>query len=60
MDNISSITTDVCRDAIIFIYFYLDNVFFIRLVASIIMFKDLLTLITYNRLYVIKGYKIVG
>jgi hypothetical protein len=60
MGNLSSITTDVCRDAIFFIYLYFDNVFFIPLVASIIMFKALLTLIAYNQVYVIKGYEIVG
>jgi len=51
-------TTDLCRDAIIFIYLYFENVFFIRLVTIIIMFKDLLTLIAYSQVHVIKEYEI--
>jgi len=61
MDNISCIITDLCRDAIISISVYFDNVFFIRsLVVSIIMPKILLTLITYNQVRVVKEYEIVG
>ena len=50
--------TDLCRNAIIFIYLYSDNVIFIRLMASIIMLKDLFTRIAYNQVHMIKEYEI--
>lgn len=58
MDKICCLTTGVRRDAIIFIYLYFDNADFICLVTSIIMFKELLSLIEYNQVYVIKEYEI--
>jgi hypothetical protein len=51
MDKISCITTDVCTDVIIFIYLCFDNVDFIRLMISSIMFKEFLILIAYNQIY---------
>ena len=40
------------------IYFY--YLFSIRLVASITMIKNILTLIAYNQIHVVKDYEIVG
>lgn len=60
MDNISFITADLCRDVIISIYLNFDNLFFIRLVASIIMLKNLLTLTSYNQIHMIKEYEIIS